>query len=420
MTDPRDARVAGSTTFQPHPRVETPTDTTAVAGVLGQAAAAGQSVLPRGHGTKLDWLAEPGPHPGADLVLDTSALRDIDHAAGDLIVEVGAGVAVAELQQALERQGQRLAAHPPVANSTVGGMVATALTGPPRYRHGSISDLIIGMTVVRANGRTSRSGGRVVKNVAGYDLAKLHTGAHGALGVITSVTFRLHPCPEARRWVTATATCPQQLAVWLRALHRSQAAPTAVELDTAVSARVDATGADAAPALGALQVLLEGSDAGIGTRAATIAAELDGARIHAEEPSGWGQLPGTGADTLLRIVVPPAAAATAVEMVQQAAREEIPTQVRGSVGSGVLYASLAGEADPAAVARLIPRLREHLAQPSDPGAGTSVTLLRSAPALRGMEPDPWGDIPGLDLMRAIKHQLDPERRLSPGRGPGGL
>nr|MDQ3827429.1 FAD-binding oxidoreductase [Actinomycetota bacterium] len=109
------------------------------------------------------------------------------------------------LQDALALRRQQLALDGgDTLGGTVGGTIATASSGPLRYRYGSVRDLLIGITVVLADGTVARAGGTVVKNVAGYDLGKLYTGSLGTLGVITEAVWRLHPLPETRRWITAT------------------------------------------------------------------------------------------------------------------------------------------------------------------------------------------------------------------------
>jgi glycolate oxidase FAD binding subunit len=153
-------------------------------------------VLPCGNGTKIDW---GGLASGAEVVVSTSKLNKlIEHASGDLTVTIEAGINFIELQSILAETGQFLAIDPAYARrSTLGGIVATANTGSLRHRYNSVRDMCIGISFVRYDGAIAKAGGQVVKNVAGYDLMKLMTGSYGTLGVISQLTFRLYPLPEA-------------------------------------------------------------------------------------------------------------------------------------------------------------------------------------------------------------------------------
>ena len=122
--------------------------------------------------------------------------------AGDLVARVQAGTTIGHLASVLAKAGQQLALDAP-PDATVGGVVATSTAGPRRFRYGAPRDLLIGLTAVRADGVVAHSGGKVVKNVAGYDLGKLFSGSQGTLGLITEATFRLHPLPPAATYVTA-------------------------------------------------------------------------------------------------------------------------------------------------------------------------------------------------------------------------
>ena len=178
------------------PRVVVEPETVAqVSSVMHAASQQGLSVVPRGTGSKLGWADPPR---SADVILDLGRLRGVlDHAAGDVVVVARAGTRLAELQETLARKRQWLALDPPEADATLGGLVATNAAGPRQLTYGRPRDLLIGIEVVLSDGSVARSGGRVVKNVAGYDLGKLYAGSLGTLGVIVEVTFRLHPIPEA-------------------------------------------------------------------------------------------------------------------------------------------------------------------------------------------------------------------------------
>src|ERR1035441_3653492 len=158
-----------------------------------------------GAGTKRGW----GNPVSADILLETTRIAGVrQHSWQDLTATVAAGTSWAAMQCALAAHKQQVALDPLwPETATVGGIIATNDSGAWRLKYGSLRDLIIGMTLVLADGTIAKSGGKVVKNVAGYDLHKLMTGAFGTLGVITEVTFRLHPIPaDTRTWTVSSAS----------------------------------------------------------------------------------------------------------------------------------------------------------------------------------------------------------------------
>jgi len=192
-------------------------------------------VLPCGAGSKLNWGGEVG---GKDkgtslplLVISTKKLnRVIDHAVGDLTVTVEAGVRFADLQERLAEAGQFLAIDPAYPEqATLGGIVATADAGSLRQHYNSVRDMLLGISFVRADGQAVKAGGRVVKNVAGYDLMKLFTGSFGTLGIITQVTFRVYPLPEASQTVVLTGEAGA-IAQATAALLNSALTPTVADI----------------------------------------------------------------------------------------------------------------------------------------------------------------------------------------------
>ena len=166
---------------------------------------------------------------GGDLVLSTRRLdRVLEHEAGDLTAIVEAGVRLRDLNERLAGHGQMLALDPP-GNPTIGACVAANLSGPRRHRYGTARDLVIGVTVVLADGTVASSGGKVVKNVAGYDLAKLFCGSEGRLGLIARVALRLHPLPDATRTLVVPVPAAEAAAK-AQAILRAPIAPSAVDL----------------------------------------------------------------------------------------------------------------------------------------------------------------------------------------------
>ncbi len=369
--------------------VAQPSCTAEVSAVLRAAAELGLRVVARGTGTRLSWGLPP---TAVDLIVDTSRMAAVlAHAAGDLVATVQAGLRMADLQDALASHRQRLALDgSDTLGGTVGGTVATAAAGPLRYRYGSPRDLVIGITVVLADGTIARSGGTVVKNVAGYDLAKLYTGSLGTLGVITEVVFRLHPLPEARRWVTVSALDAASAALVIASVRASQHDPAALEVDR-----------DAAGGGFSVGVAVEGVIAGIGARAQAV-AELLGAAAEVTEqpPDWWGRPPPSPYVTLT-------CEPTGLADLFAAA----PGALRGSAGAGVLAAGLDdGDGLGAELAGLRALAVRH--------GGSAV--LRCAPPHRKAVLDVWGPVPALGLMRRLKDQFDPEHRLAPGRFVGGI
>jgi glycolate oxidase FAD binding subunit len=167
---------------------------------------------------------------GGDVVLSTTGLdRVLEHEAGDLTAVVEAGVRVRDLNERLAEHGQMLALDPP-GNPTVGACIAANLSGPRRHRYGTARDLVIGVTVVLADGTIASSGGKVVKNVAGYDLGKLFCGSEGRLGLVARVALRLHPKPEAAGTLVTPVESAAEAAVKVRAVLRAPVAPSAVDV----------------------------------------------------------------------------------------------------------------------------------------------------------------------------------------------
>jgi glycolate oxidase FAD binding subunit len=164
---------------------------------------------------------------GGDVVLSTARLnRVLEHEPGDLTAIVESGLRLSELQAVLLPHGQMLALDPP-GDPTIGACLAGDLSGPRRHRYGAMRDLVIGVTVVLADGTIASSGGKVVKNVAGFDLGKLFAGSHGRLGLIARVALRLHPRPAAS--ATVAVETDDLRAAWSE-IHRSQLTPSAVDL----------------------------------------------------------------------------------------------------------------------------------------------------------------------------------------------
>jgi len=179
---------------------------------MRSAGAEGQRLRVRGGGTKLAW-GRPTKPPEVDV--STQRLDQVvEHNEGDLITVLQAGVPLARAQEVLAEADQMIALDPPLGENeeaTIGGVVATGDSGPLRHRYGAARDLILGVTVALSDGDVAKAGGRVIKNVAGYDLAKLFTGSFGTLGLVVEVVMRLHPLSSDTVTAVGVADDPDSL-----------------------------------------------------------------------------------------------------------------------------------------------------------------------------------------------------------------
>ena len=187
------------------------------------------TLIPRGGGSRMNLGGMPDPF---DILLITTKLtRLLEHEAPDLTCRVEAGITLAELQARLASKGQGLALDPPDAQqATIGGILASNASGPKRLRYGTARDIVIGLRVIQANGEIARSGGNVVKNVAGYDLNKLYIGSLGTLGIIVDVNFKLQPLPISERTLILTFANAEDATATVIALMGSLLTPAAIEL----------------------------------------------------------------------------------------------------------------------------------------------------------------------------------------------
>jgi len=379
------------------PEVVAPGSAVEVADAVRAAAADGRTMLARGAGTKSHW---GGSASTVDVVLETRRLRGVAaHEPGDLVATVAAGTPLADLQGVLGLAGQRLALEAGSPSATVGGVLSSGEAGPLRLRHGTGRDLLIGVEFVRPDGVLARSGGRVVKNVAGYDVGKLLCGSYGTLGVITSATFRLHPLPVDRAWVSCPVATDALTDLVSRALDPRVHA-SAVEVDLTGRA-------------GTLALLIEGSRTGVPVRAGTAVGLLgDGAAI-VDQPRWWGAYPFLFDAIALKLAVGVGRVGAVADALTDAAGADI--AVRGSAGAGVVHASLPGATPPADVERILRAVRTAIGGVE---RGSCVVLAAPEPVLRAV--DRWGPVPGLELMRRVKAQFDPYHRMAAGRFVGGI
>lgn len=350
--------------------------------ILGAADRAGQSVRLRGAGTKLGWGR---PTPAADLELCTMRLNTIDeHNRGDLTAVLGAGVPFAAAQAAFAEADQMLALDPPLgpdAAATIGGVVATADSGPLRHRYGAPRDLVIGMTIAHADGSIARSGGKVIKNVAGYDLAKLHAGAFGTLGLILSVSVRLHPLHRERTTAVGTARDADALA-------------SAAVAMAAMPLEFDALDMAWRGGQGGLLIRCSGSEhARRAARGAHRLSELGLTGVDTltnDEPLWERQRAGQRSRdaALVRVAAPPAAIGAVLRAV-----DAVDGTLVGRAALGTSYVELAVDRVLELRAGLPPR---------------TAAILLDAPAEARSQGDPWGGghERAIALMRSVKTRFD--------------
>jgi glycolate oxidase FAD binding subunit len=364
---------------------------------LAETAAAGETVRIRGGGTKFGWGATAQE---ASIELNTTSLdRILEHNAGDFTAIVQAGVPLARVQDALASEQQMLALDPPLGahsrKATIGGVFATADSGPLRHRYGAPRDLILGVTVALSDGTIARAGGKVIKNVAGYDLGKLFTGSFGTLGVILSVCVRLHPLPICHASALGAAEDPALLSDAAKALS---AAPLELEA------------LDVAWRIGRGGILARCAGAEAPRRAQRIAKlmrehGLTGVDVTDDDAALWARQR-AGQRSRGRVLVRIAARPHELAGVLGASDQAGGTLV-GRAALGTSYV----EVEPDAVERLLGAL---------PASARTVFL--DAPGELRESLDSWGalDPTLLELMRRVKARFDPAYACNPGLFVGGI
>lgn len=382
------------------------------------------AVMPVGNGTSLG-VGNP-PHQ-YDAAISTRRLnRILAHEAADMTVTVQAGVTLAELNDALMSARQRLPLDPPHPERlTVGGLIAMDTSGPLRLSQGKVRDLLIGITVLLTDGTLVKGGGRVVKNVAGYDLMKLFTGSFGTLGIIVEATFRVRPCPEHEAlFVIPAAETDAAVADALEVLS-APLTPLYVEvLNSAAAAAIgEYQGALIAVGCGGNAEEIEAQHtrlrAWAGERTMRLCGTAERGRLYAalrDLPSSLGSpggnyAAGFGAKLSL---LPSKLAQVLSHTEHEARRRHLRCAILSHVGSGVAYVFMSGS-DEASLLSCANSMRAAVRQ----AKGWTVFEHLGTPLKARI--DTWDtDIPGIALMRGIKQALDPHWRLSPGRFAGSI
>ncbi len=371
-------------------------------------------VLIAGGCSKLDW---GGQVHQPNLVLSTARLnRLVDHAVGDLTVTAEAGMRFADLQTILAKENQTLAFDPTYPDqATLGGIISTGDTGSLRQRYNGVRDMLLGISFVRSDGQIAKAGGRVVKNVAGYDLMKLFTGAYGTLGILTQVTLRVYPLPEASQTIVLSGKVGGINQV-LRTLLGSALTPLAVDL-VAGDRLVDLS-VPAGISLAIRFQTIAASVAGQTARMEAVAKSLGLSVVHFTadaETRLWQRLREEIAEAArdrwitCKIGVKPTEAVTLLQ--QMGELLDIPwcAQIYAASGLGLLALDLSVE--PA----MVQKIRDLVT------ANSGFLSILQAPAALKQSLDIWGYTGNaLELMQKLKYQFDPENLLNPQRFVGGI
>ena len=404
-----------------------PDDVAGIADALRFADLGEMAVIIWGGGTRIGLGNIP---TGYDMAIDVTGLnRIVDHTPGDLTATVEAGITVGALQGALGRHGQFLAIDPPLpGRATLGGTLAVGTSGPLKWQFGSIRDTVIGMKVVQADGTVTKSGGQVVKNVSGFDMARLHVGALGTLGIIAEVSLKLAPRPVGEATVTSAFPRSRPCIEAALGLFRSGLMPLAI---TAFDTRASRAMAVASPP-GAWRLAVR-----LGGRPRTLDRQVKEARAVIEEGAGtgvevlnhddaaplWRALGDFGWDRATRPMlgfranVTPSAVAPLVSGIEDIDRTDgLDPAILAHPAHGTVLASWLGDGRVRApIPGILDRMHDLVSQ-----AGGHLVVEQGPLAARAGI-DVWGGIVGPEsVAHGLKHQYDPKNILNPGRFAAGI
>lgn len=370
---------------------------------------------PIGGGTSLDY-GLPGRLPG--MGLRTTALnRIVDYPARDMTVTVEAGVTMAALSAELTRHAQRLPIDDADADrATLGGMIATNTSGPRRFGYGTLRDYVIGISAVDGRGTPFKAGGRVVKNVAGYDLCKLLTGSLGTLAVITQVTLKVRPLPETTAFVTCDLSDWRQAETLLAALVSSQTTPAAIELVRGPR-WTEAPFAVRADSVARLLVGFEGSRAEVNWQIEQLHREWQENGVptgeeYRHDTAGkiWDQLIAFGRPGSPLVVKANLRPSMVTAFLQTLISIDRDVSLQSHAGNGIVIAE-----SPNFTAADAGRILVQTLQPAAVAAGGNI-IVWSCAAGELTRQATWGAAAdAAELMRAVKRQFDPQGLLNPGR-----
>jgi len=406
------------TNLLPTQKTLTPADQRELAGVVREALESNTPLYPVGGGTALDF-GLPAKAPGRGLSL-AKLNRVVDYPARDMTVTVEAGVTMQALAELLAKERQRLPIDVPQAErAMIGGVIATNWNGPRRFGEGTIRDYVIGISAVDGRGQPFKGGGRVVKNVAGYDFCKLLTGSLGTLGVITQVTLRLKPIPEQMALVACAVPTAPAAEKLLASLITSQTTPTAIELLGGPAWQADSTLTGLGP-LGKTGLYLVVSLEGTGVEVEYMSRQLTtewrtqgvDPLVVGEAASLWRRLVEFSAEGESPLVLKASVAPSGTAAIIGAAQRLDPDcSIQAHAGSGIVLLQMSRFPEQGLSRALVGSL-----QPAAAAHHGHLSILRNPSGAEMTHQCVFGatDAP-LWLMTEVKRKFDPKDILNRGR-----
>ena len=407
--------------------VAAPSAAEQVAEVLELASKDKLAVVPWGRGTQMHL----GPPPAEyDVALSLRCLnRVLEYDSANLTLTVEAGLPLREACRLTMPERQFLPLGHPGCEASLGGLLATNTSGGKRLRYGGMRDLLLGIQVALPEGELLRYGGRVVKNVAGYDMCKLYIGSLGAFGVVTEATFRLSMLPEEERLLAGAFPSPAQAMAAATAVRKAALLPSAVVLASAAG-WADAMPVTLRSGYAALMVQLEGSSESVRRQTAeseaifTSHGAVDAATVAGEELltlwerlEGWRTSEPEKGLVQVRIGMPPSNMEAALALLNEVpgfCRQPASWLADAGIGSVTARLPFDPQADDLAAHVWLHELRARLRDLE------GFAVLESAPEALATQLDVWGTAPGAELLKLYKSRFDPRSVLNPGRYVGGL
>ena len=387
----------------------------------------GMGVFPWGGGTRMA-LGNVPQRPG--VIVDTTALnRVVSHNAGDMTATFQAGATIQMVSEVLGQAGQFLAVDPPLpGRATIGGTLASGASGPSRWQFGHPRDTVIGMKVVQADGRITKSGGQVVKNVSGYDMSRLHIGGLGSLGLILEASFKLTPVPMYESTITARFQTVDRAVQCALDVFNSHITPLAIATFNRASADLinidERPGTYLAIRLGGRPRTLDRQVNEVKDASARfLAIDIDqtdgsGASRIWRSLADFGWDPASNSILNLKVTALPNQVQQIHNLIEGQRVSTSGVSIVSQPGIGTAEASWSGDeaaADLNELAEIIQGVRTDVAS-----LGGSVVVQKCPTDLKDRV-DVWGGEPsGIGVMRSLKAQYDPNNTMNPGRFVGSL